>query len=235
MHRDALERDGLELLRTAWKTPATTVFFVGWYRARRLLPQMERLLAPACLWMSRRRGLIHAATRSSNLRWCRSPMDQWGDLCDRRSLQCAREPQIPLPAAITAITGITEDMLRGQTIDPVAVMEIAATADLVVAHNATFDRPFLEGLCDAFEFLHGPVHGAMSIGRQRDMRARSSPIWQPMLVSSTTGIAPRVIALQVLNSSRVTSPSQGARASSTCWIARERPIAGSGPSLPRST
>lgn len=61
-----------------------------------------------------------------------------------------RQPSAPIPEAVTALTGITDDMVAGQQIDPGEVSEFAAPADLVVAHNATFDRRFLERFCPAF-------------------------------------------------------------------------------------
>lgn len=61
-----------------------------------------------------------------------------------------REPSTPIPQAVTALTGITDDMVAGQRIDPDEVSEFAALADLVVAHNASFDRRFLERFCPSF-------------------------------------------------------------------------------------
>lgn len=61
-----------------------------------------------------------------------------------------REPSTRIPPAVTALTGITDDMVAGQQIDTVEVSDFAAPADLVVAHNAAFDRRFLERFCPAF-------------------------------------------------------------------------------------
>jgi DNA polymerase-3 subunit epsilon len=41
-------------------------------------------------------------------------------------------------------------MVQGTTIDLSAVAAFVGPADLVVAHNASFDRPFCEKLCGAF-------------------------------------------------------------------------------------
>ena len=65
-----------------------------------------------------------------------------------------REPSVPIPAEVTAITGITAEMVAGRSIDPRAVAEFAAPAALVVAHNAAFDRRFLERFCGAFVAKH---------------------------------------------------------------------------------
>ena len=64
--------------------------------------------------------------------------------------QRLREPGKPIPPEITAITGIDDAMVAGQRIDPDEVAHFAAQASLVVAHNAAFDRKFLERFCGTF-------------------------------------------------------------------------------------
>jgi DNA polymerase-3 subunit epsilon len=64
-----------------------------------------------------------------------------------------REPSIPIPPEITALTGITADMVGGKTIDPAEVTAFATGSALVIAHNAGFDRRFLERLNDTFSVL----------------------------------------------------------------------------------
>ena len=54
-----------------------------------------------------------------------------------------REPNQQISTKITALTGITNDMVAGKVIDPAEVAAFANRADLVVAHNASFDRRFL--------------------------------------------------------------------------------------------
>lgn len=61
-----------------------------------------------------------------------------------------RQPAEPIPAEITSITGITDEMVAGHSIDPAAVGSFAAGAALVIAHNAAFDRRFLERFCETF-------------------------------------------------------------------------------------
>ena len=61
-----------------------------------------------------------------------------------------RQPAEPIPAHITAITGIDDVMVAGRSIDPEAVARFAGRADLIVAHNAAFDRRFLERFCPVF-------------------------------------------------------------------------------------
>lgn len=61
-----------------------------------------------------------------------------------------REPSAPIPASITALTGISDEMVAGQRIDPDEVTQFALSAAVVIAHNAAFDRKFLERFCPSF-------------------------------------------------------------------------------------
>ena len=60
------------------------------------------------------------------------------------------DPGKPIPPQITEITGIDDAMVQGQRIDDAAVHDLVAQADLVVAHNAGFDRPFVEARFPVF-------------------------------------------------------------------------------------
>lgn len=61
-----------------------------------------------------------------------------------------QQPSKPIPAEITALTGITDAMVAGQAIDQNALRQFIEPADLVIAHNAGFDRSFCEALSDSF-------------------------------------------------------------------------------------
>lgn len=61
-----------------------------------------------------------------------------------------QEPKCPIPENITHLTGITDVMVAGQRIDPAEVSAFASGADLVIAHNAAFDRRFVERLSEVF-------------------------------------------------------------------------------------
>jgi DNA polymerase-3 subunit epsilon len=54
------------------------------------------------------------------------------------------EPSTSIPPEVTALTGITDDMVRGQHIDPDAVVSFVSNTNVVIAHNANFDRKFAE-------------------------------------------------------------------------------------------
>ena len=66
------------------------------------------------------------------------------------AFQGLREPAQPISAEITALTGIDDAMVAGKAIDPDAVAAFAAPAALVIAHNAAFDRRFLERFSAVF-------------------------------------------------------------------------------------
>ena len=53
-------------------------------------------------------------------------------------------PGRALPPDVAARTGLTDAALEGKHIDVAAAGALLARADLVVAHNARFDRPFVE-------------------------------------------------------------------------------------------
>jgi DNA polymerase-3 subunit epsilon len=54
------------------------------------------------------------------------------------------DPGRPIPKEIIAITGITDDDVRGQRLDEALIATLLDGVDLVIAHNAGFDRPFVE-------------------------------------------------------------------------------------------
>jgi DNA polymerase III subunit epsilon len=54
------------------------------------------------------------------------------------------DPGFSIPPEITTITGITDEMVAGHRIDDRAVNDLLGRVVLVIAHNADFDRRFLE-------------------------------------------------------------------------------------------
>lgn len=63
------------------------------------------------------------------------------------------DPERPLSEEVKLVTGITDDQLRGQHLDDDHVAELAARAELVIAHNAGFDRKFVEARFPLFAGL----------------------------------------------------------------------------------
>ncbi len=60
--------------------------------------------------------------------------------------QGLREPTDPIPWGVIRVHGITDDMVRGKTLDYNKMESIFDRADFVVAHNKGFDYKFLEVL-----------------------------------------------------------------------------------------
>lgn len=61
------------------------------------------------------------------------------------------DPGRPIPEVIQELTGITDAMVAGKRLDEERFTALAEEADLVIAHNAAFDRPFLEARLAAFQ------------------------------------------------------------------------------------
>jgi DNA polymerase III subunit epsilon len=58
---------------------------------------------------------------------------------------------VPIPLEVTALTGITDEMVAGQRIDDDAVSSFVDDAVIVIAHNAGFDRKFAERYWPIFQ------------------------------------------------------------------------------------
>jgi DNA polymerase-3 subunit epsilon len=63
------------------------------------------------------------------------------------------DPGRPIPEVVVALTGISDRHVAGRRIDDAAVAAAAARAELVVAHNAGFDRPLVERRLPLFREL----------------------------------------------------------------------------------
>jgi DNA polymerase-3 subunit epsilon len=61
------------------------------------------------------------------------------------------DPGRPIPAEIVKLTGITNQDVEGQKLNEDKIKEMVQGADLIVAHNAGFDRPFVENRLEVFE------------------------------------------------------------------------------------
>ena len=62
------------------------------------------------------------------------------------TFQGLHQPNQQIPAEITAITGIDDAMVAGHKLDLDAIGGFVAPAQIVLAHNAGFDRGFAERL-----------------------------------------------------------------------------------------
>ncbi|MEP6833581.1 MAG: 3'-5' exonuclease [Gemmatimonas sp.] len=65
-----------------------------------------------------------------------------------------QDPGRPIPEHIAKLTGITDDDVRGQQIDEQRVRELSKDVGLIIAHNAAFDRPFVDRRFPALSEIH---------------------------------------------------------------------------------
>nr|MDP2192772.1 3'-5' exonuclease [Rhodoferax sp.] len=63
------------------------------------------------------------------------------------------DPGMSISREIQAITGISNEMVQGQHLDEAKIAAMLEGADLVIAHNAGFDRPFCEARIPGFAQL----------------------------------------------------------------------------------
>ncbi len=59
-------------------------------------------------------------------------------------LHCYNDPGVPIPPEITELTGITDAMVAGKTLDVKELDEMIGVANFMVAFNSAFDRKFIE-------------------------------------------------------------------------------------------
>ena len=77
-----------------------------------------------------------------------------GQICELgKPIVIFNDPGRPIPPEITTLTGITDDMVRGHLLRELPFAKDAPEVDLVVAHNAAFDRPFVERALPGFAAL----------------------------------------------------------------------------------
>ncbi len=72
----------------------------------------------------------------------------------REPITCLEDPGRPIPPEIVALTGITDAEVKGRRIDEAAVTAAVNGASLIIAHNAGFDRPFMERRLPMFREKH---------------------------------------------------------------------------------
>ena len=69
---------------------------------------------------------------------------------ENEALDEFRDPGIPIPSGSSQIHGITDDQVRGKVVNEARINSLVAQADLIIAHNAAFDRPMLERVWPCF-------------------------------------------------------------------------------------
>lgn len=100
-------------------------------------------------------GLDHASDKIIELAMLRVDVDNATGLPvgEVTVYDALEDPGVPISAEIQAITGISSEMVKGHRLDQAAIEAMLAGVDLVIAHNAGFDRPFCEARIAAFEHL----------------------------------------------------------------------------------
>lgn len=69
----------------------------------------------------------------------------------RGTFSAFNEPTVPISDEITALTGISADMVAGHRIDEAAVNAFVDNSAITIAHNSGFDRKFAERYWPVFE------------------------------------------------------------------------------------
>jgi hypothetical protein len=144
------------------------------------------------------------------------------------------DPGFSIPPEITAITGITDEMVAGHRIDERAVNDLLSRVVLVIAHNADFDRRFLERRLPAFATKHWAAAEPILIGRPRasvHLHSNSSPIPSG---SFTTDTGPRATVAPHSTHRRNHSPVQDGSHCRHSWNRQDFRHGGYGRGTPRS-
>ncbi|WLB24285.1 3'-5' exonuclease [Bradyrhizobium japonicum] len=69
----------------------------------------------------------------------------------RNTFSAFNGPSGPIPAEVTALTGITDEMVAGHRFHDAAITAFVEDAVIVIAHNSGFDRKFAERYWPLFE------------------------------------------------------------------------------------
>ena len=90
-------------------------------------------------------GLDREADRIIELAVQRFRFDDRGRIIQVGMPRVWREdPGIPIDPKITKLTGLSAEDVAGQLIDDAIAVDILSSAEIIIAHNAAFDRPFVD-------------------------------------------------------------------------------------------
>jgi DNA polymerase-3 subunit epsilon len=125
---------------------------------RRLVPRPTSMAAPGTedrtgiLLDTETTGLDHASDEIIELGLVKFDYTPDGGIAGvRDTFSAFNEPSAPIPPEVTALTGITSEMVAGHRIDEAAVNAFVDDAVISIAHNAGFDRKFAERYWPVFE------------------------------------------------------------------------------------
>lgn len=90
-------------------------------------------------------GLDPTADRLVEIAIERLSVDAGGRIIEMEHPRSWREdPRRPMPPRLTLLTGLTDADLAGCAFDDASILGLLGGADLIIAHNAAFDRPFVD-------------------------------------------------------------------------------------------
>jgi DNA polymerase-3 subunit epsilon len=95
----------------------------------------------------------------------------------RDTFSAFNEPTAPISDEVTALTGITDEMVAGHRIDEAAVTAFLDDAAIVIAHNSGFDRKFAERYWRSSSRRHGAAARPRSSGANTASRVHSLAIY----------------------------------------------------------
>lgn len=123
------------------------------YRVLRSLPPLDLLPLPEPDGRLRTAAILDTETTSLDpttghiieLAICKVTFDRRGRIVAIGQVHdWLEDPGYPLPSEIARLTGLTDNDLVDKRIDDIAALELLSTADLIVAHNASFDAAWIE-------------------------------------------------------------------------------------------
>jgi DNA polymerase-3 subunit epsilon len=125
---------------------------------RRLVPRPTSMAAPGqetrtgILLDTETTGLDHAKDEIIELGMVKFEYTPDGRIIGLRDTFSAfNEPSAPISAEVTALTGITDEMVAGHRFDDMAITAFVDGAVIVISHNSSFDRKFAERYWPVFE------------------------------------------------------------------------------------
>jgi hypothetical protein len=150
------------------------------------------------------------------------------------SWEWSEDPGFSIPPEITTITGITDEMVAGHRIDDGAVNDLLSRVVLVIAHNADFDRHFLEKRLPAFTTKHWACSRFDIDWKAEGIRYRRSNSSPIPSASFTTGIGPQAIVGPLSMRWHNRSPVQDGSLCRLSWNRRDCRHGGYGRGTPQS-